>query len=114
MERVPEPDLPPIRAALPEGCSDLVEAYKIRDENQKQRDGFRLRISALLHDSFFSQLSDEEVTSPDPDLLRKRVSDFLHPLLLSNPELEKLVSPTSELVETLLHVVMANLDEQET
>lgn len=112
MKRIPEPDLPPSRAALPEGCSDLIEAYEIRSATKEERSKFLLRTAAVLHDSLVEQLDPEILRSRNPDYLLHRISDFLHPLLLSDPELEKKVRPSSELVEMLFHVLMANLDDE--
>ena len=112
MKRIPEPNLPPSRAALPEGCSDLINAYEIRSATREDRSKFLLRTSALLHDSFVAQLDPEVLRSRNPDYLLHRISDFLHPILLSDPEFEKKVRPSSELVEMLFHVLMANLEDQ--
>ena len=112
MKRIPEPDLPPSRAALPEGCSDLIEAYEIRSATKEERSKFLLRTAAVLHDSLVEQLDPEILRSRNPDYLLHRISDFLHPLLLSDPELETKVRPSSELVEMLFHVLMANLDDE--
>ena len=114
MKRVTEPNLPFSRAALPEGCSDLIEAYKIRSATQQQRSKFILRIAALLHDPLVSQLDPDVLRSRNPDLLLLGISDFLHPILLSDPKLEKMIGSSSELVETLFHVLMANLEEEAT
>ncbi len=48
--------------------------------------------------------------SRNPDYLLHRISDFLHPILLSDPEFERKIKPSSELVEMLFHVLMANLE----
>ncbi len=47
-------------------------------------------------------------------LLIKKISDFLHPILLAHPDLENQIRPSSELVDTLLHVVLANSKEDES
>jgi hypothetical protein len=112
MKRVPDPDLPFSRAALPEGCSDLIDAYKIRSGEQQQRSKFILRIAALLHDPLVSQLDPDVLRSRNPDLLLRGISDFLHPILLSDSRLEKLIGSSADLVETLFHVLMANLEEE--
>ena len=114
MKRVPDPNLPFSRAALPEGCSDLIEAYKIRTASQQQRSKFILRIAALLHDPLVSQLDPDVLRSRDPDLLLRGISDFLHPILLSNQKLERMIGSSTDLVETLFHVLMANLEEDKT
>jgi hypothetical protein len=112
MKRIPEPDLSPSRASLPEGCSDLIDAYEIRSATREDRSKFLLRTSALLHDSLVAQLDPEVLHSRNPDYLLHRISDFLHPILLSDPEFEKKVRPSSELVEMHFHVLMANLDDE--
>ncbi len=112
MKRILDPDLPPSRAALPEGCSDLIDAYEIRTATREVRVKFLLRISAILHDSLVDQLDPEILRSRNPDDLLHRISDFLHPILLSDPEFEKKVSPNSELVEMLFHVLIANLEDE--
>ncbi len=114
MKPVPDPELPHSRAALPEGCSDLIEAYEIRSATREARSKFLLRTAALLHDPLVAQLDPEVLRSRNPDYLLHRISDFLHPVLLSNPELESKIRPSSELVETLFHVLMANLDDDES
>lgn len=112
MKRVPDPDLPPSRAALPEGCSDLVEAYQLRSAAREERAKFLLRTAAVLHDSLVAQLDPEVLRSRNPDLLLARISDFLHPLLLSDREFARKVGSSSELVEELFHVLLANLEEE--
>ena len=112
MKRIPEPDLPPSRALLPEGCSDLIDAYKIRTATREDRSRFLLRTAALLHDSFVAQLDQEVLRSRNSDYILHRISDFLHPILLSDPEFEKKIRPSSELVEMLFHVLIANLEEE--
>ncbi len=106
------------RASLPEGCSDLIEAYKIRaasqQERQQERSRFILRIAVLLHDRFVDQLDPDVLSTRNEELLMQRISDFLHPILLANRELEKQIGASSDLVETLFHVVMANADDGET
>ena len=111
MKRVPEPDLPLPRASLPEGCSDLVDAYKIRAASAEEHRRFILRIAALLHDTFVAQLDPEELGTRNEELMMQRISDFLHPILLANPKLERQIGASSDLVETLFHVVMANADD---
>lgn len=113
MKRVPEPGLAMTRASLPEGCSDLIDAYKIRANSQQERSRFILRLSALLHDPLLSQLDPEVLHSLNQNLLMQRISDFLHPILLSNPDLEKQVKPSSDLVEILFQVVMANIEDRQ-
>jgi hypothetical protein len=112
MKRIPEPNLPPSRAALPEGCADVIEAYEIRSATRDERFKFLLRIAAVLHDSLVEQLDPVILRSRNPDYLLHRISDFLHPILLSDPEFEKKIRPSSELVEMLFHVLMANLEEE--
>jgi len=112
MKRIPEPDLPHSRATLPEGCSDLIDAYEIRSATREERSKFLLRTAALLHDSLVAQLDPEVFRSRNPDYLLHRISDFLHPILLSDPELERKIRPSSELVEMLFQVPMANLEEE--
>ena len=112
MKRIPEPNLPPSRAALPEGCSDIIDAYEIRSATMEERSKFLLRTAAVLHDSLVEQLDPEILRSRNPDYLLHRTSDFLHPILLSDPEFEKKIRPSSELVEMLFHVLMANLEEE--
>lgn len=114
MKRSPDPELPFSRAVLPEGCSDLIDAYEIRAATQEERSKFLLRTAAVLHDSLVAQLDPEGLRSRNPDYLLHRISDFLHPILLSDPELEMKIRPSSELVEMLFHVLMANLDEDES
>lgn len=111
MKRIPDPDLPPSRAALPEGCSDLFDAYKVRAAAREERAKFLLRTAAMLHDPLVAQLDPELLRSRNPDLLLARISDFLHPLLLSDREFARQVGSSSELVEELFHVLMANLEE---
>ena len=111
MKRVPEPDLPLPRASLPEGCSDLVDAYKIRAASEKEHRRFILRLAVLLHDTFVAQLDPEVLGTRDEELLSQRISDFLHPILLANPKLERQIGASSNLVETLFDVVMANADD---
>jgi hypothetical protein len=113
VKRSPEPNLPLTRASLPEGCSDLVEAYKMRAESKEERERLMLRIAALLHDRFVDQLEPEVLIVCDEGLLRQRISDFLHPILLAYPKFEELIGESSELVEMLFDVVMANADEGE-
>jgi hypothetical protein len=113
VKRVPEPNLPLPRASLPEGCSDLVEAYQMRDAAQKKHGRLILHAAALLHDPFIAQLHPEVLYRRDEALLRQRISDFLHPLLLANPKFEKLIGSSSELVEALFHVVLANAEHGE-
>ncbi len=100
------------RASLPEGCSDLIDAYKMRAASQKEQQRFILRIAALLHDAFVSQLEPEVLCPRNEELLMQRISDFLHPILLANPELERQIGSSSNLVETLCHVVLANADDE--
>jgi hypothetical protein len=114
VKRAPEPDLPMPRASLPEGCSDLIDAYKIRVVFEKARSRFILRMAALLHDAFVAQLDPEILCTRNEELLRQCISDFLHPILLANPRLEKRLEASSDLVETLFHVVMANADDGKT
>jgi hypothetical protein len=114
VKRVPEPDLPLPRASLPEGCSDLVDAYKIRAAAEDKHQKFLLRTAALLHDPFVAQLGPKAQWMHNEWFLRKRISDFLHPILLANPELENQIGSSSDLVETLFHVVMANAEDGES
>jgi hypothetical protein len=51
------------------------------------------------------------IRSQDPDLLLARISSFLHPLLFSDREIARQVGSSSELVDELFHVLMANLEE---
>jgi len=111
---MPEPDLPMSRASLPEGCSDLIDAYRIRSSLREDRDRLLLRVSAELHDPFIAQLDPEVLRSGDQMLLLKKISDFLHPVLLARPDLENQIRPSSDLVDTLLHVVLANAEEDES
>jgi len=112
MKRIPNSELSPTRAALPEGCLDLIDAYNLRSASIEDRSKFLLRTAALLHDSFVAQLDREVLFSSDRDLLLQEISDFLHPILLSDSELERKIRPSSELVETMFHVILANLDEE--
>lgn len=112
MKRVPDPDLPPSRAALPEGCSDLFDAYKMRAATRDERAKFLLRTAAVLHDSLVAQLDPEVLRSRNSDLLLAGISDFLHPLLLSDPAFARKIGSSSELVEEMFHVLMANLEEE--
>jgi hypothetical protein len=112
MKRIPDPDLPPSRAALPEGCSDLFDAYQLRSAAREERAKFLLRTAAVLHDSLVAQLDPELLRSRNPDLLLARISDFLHPLLLSDPAFARKVGSSAELVDELFHVLMANLEEE--
>jgi len=66
----------------------------------------------VLHDSLMAQLDPELLRSRNPDLLLARISDFLHPLLISDPAFARKVGSSSELVEELLHVVLANLEDE--
>jgi hypothetical protein len=111
MHRTPPPDPFPSRAALPEGCSDLLDAYRIRSATRERRARFLLRLAAMMHDPLVSTIDPEILRTRNPDHLLHRISDFLHPMLIANPHLEETVRPSSELVETLFHVMMANLDE---
>jgi hypothetical protein len=56
MKRIPELDLPFSRASLPEGCSDLIDAYEIRSVTREDRSRFLPRLSAVLHDPLVDQL----------------------------------------------------------
>jgi hypothetical protein len=67
----------------------------------------------VLHDSLVEQLDPELLRSRNPDLLLARISDFLHPLLLSDREFAKKVGSSSELVEELFHVLLANLEDED-
>jgi hypothetical protein len=96
---------------LPEGCADLYEAHKRRAESKEGHFRFILRIAAELHDPLVATLDPEVLRTRNPDLLLPRISDFLHPILLADPKLEKQIGATSDLVEMLYHVVMANLDD---
>ncbi len=113
MKRTPEPGLPLSRASLPEGCSELIDAYKQRAASKKDRDRHLLRISALLHDPFIAQLDPKILTSGDQSLVAQKISDFLHPILLENHTLHSQIRSSSELVDILLHVVLANSEEDE-
>lgn len=110
MKRVPESGLPISRASLPEGCSDLIDAYRMRIVSESERDALLLRIAALFHDKFVEQLDPAILQSGDSLLVAKKVSDFLHPVLLTNPDLEKLIRPNADLVDTLVHVAFANYE----
>ena len=66
----------------------------------------------MLHDPLVAQLDPELLRSRNPDLLLARISDFLHPLLLSDPAFARKVGSSSELVDELFHVLMANLEEE--
>lgn len=112
MKRIPEPNLPLSRAALPEGCSDLIDAYEIRSATREERSKFLLRTAALLHDSLVAKLDPDVLRSQNPDYLLHRISDFLHPILISDPEFERKIAPSSDLVEMLFHVLIANLEEE--
>lgn len=112
MKRIPDPDLPPSRAALPERCSDLFDAYQLRSATREERAKFLLRTAAVLHDSLVAQLDPEVLRSRNPDLLLAGISDFLHPLLLSDPAFARKIGSSSELVEELFHVLLANLEEE--
>ena len=115
MNRVPEPNLPKSRSpGLPEGCSDLIDAYKVRAAFQKIYRRFLVRLAALLHDTFVARLDPEVLRTRDEALLRQNISDFLHPILLANPGLEKQLGSSSDLVETLFAVVMANAGNDKT
>ena len=94
MKRVPDPDLPPSRATLPEGCSDLVDAYKIRSATRDERSKFFLRTATIMHDSSVAELDPEVLRTRNPDFLLHRIPDFLHPILLANPEFERKVKPS--------------------
>lgn len=111
MRQEPDPHLPMSRAMLPEGCSDLVEAYQIREANKKARSLFLLRIAALLHDDLIRQLDPAILATKNPDDVLHAISDFLHPILLANPNLERAIQPSSEFVEIVYQVVMANQDD---
>jgi len=111
---MPEPDLPMSRASLPEGCSDIVDAYRVRSSLRKNRDLLLLRVSAELHDPFVAQVDPSVLRSGDQMLLNKKISDFFHPILLARPELENQIRPSSDLVDTMLHVVLANIEGDET
>ncbi len=111
MDRSPESDLPFARAMLPEGCADLYEAQKLRSESKEERFRFILRIAAELHDPLLATIDPETLGTRNPNLLLPKISDFLHPILLADPKLEKKIGATSDLVEMLFHVVMANLDD---
>ncbi|MFT6178727.1 MAG: hypothetical protein ACJAQT_003424 [Akkermansiaceae bacterium] len=106
-----EPEIPLSRALLPEGCSDLGDVSKIRRADQEERSKFLLRTAATLHDSLVAELDPEVLRTKNPDLLLHRISDFLHPILLADPELERQIRPSSELVDTIFHVLMANLED---
>jgi hypothetical protein len=114
MKRFPESDLPMPRASLPEGCSDLIDAYRIRAKSQEDRERLLLRLAAQFHDSFLEQLDTEVLLSGDQLLLAKKISDFLHPILLAHRDLEGMIRPSSDLVDTLMHVVLANLEVDES
>lgn len=114
MKRVPESGLPLSRASLPDGCSELIDAYRLRAASQQDRDRHLLRLAAEFHDPFMDQLDPEVLQSGDLLLLNKKISDFLHPILLSDRDLRDQIQPSSDLVDTLLHVVLANLDDDES
>lgn len=111
MDPPTEFDQPFARAMLPEGCSDLYDAYKLRAESKEERFRFILRTAAEFHDPLVSTLDPKTLRTGNPHLLLPRISDFLHPILLANPELEKKIGATSDLVEMLFHVMMANLED---
>ena len=102
------------RASLPEGCSDLIDAHRARATSHEDRERLLLRLAAQFHDSFLAQLDSEVLQSGDLLLLAERISDFLHPILLAHPDLERQIRPSSELVDTLLHVVLANLESDQS
>lgn len=111
MDPSPESDLPFARAMLPEDCADLYEAQKLRAESKEERFRFILRIAAELHDPLVATLDPEILRTRNPNLLLPRISDFLRPILLADPKLEKKIGATSDLVEMLFHVAMANLED---
>lgn len=113
MKRVPEPDLPLPRASLPEGCSDLAEAYQLRSAKEDAYEQLLLRLAALLHDPFVAQVDPEALLPGNEELLLKCISDFLHPILLSRPQVLKLIESSSDLVEALHEVVRANVESSE-
>jgi hypothetical protein len=84
----------------------------MRSATREERANFLLRTAAVLHDSLVAQLDPELLRSRNPDLLLARISDFLHPLLLSDREFARKVGSSSELVEELFHVLLANLEEE--
>ncbi|MDD5260706.1 MAG: hypothetical protein PHD76_02560 [Methylacidiphilales bacterium] len=112
MNRIPEPNLPASRASLPVGCSDLIDAYKIRIASKQERSHFLFKISALLHDPVLCQLDRELLLTRDPDLLKPRISEILHPILLPNPQLQEQIGSSADLVNSIFDVVMANLHEE--
>lgn len=83
----------------------------MRSFAREERAKFLLRTAAVLHDSLVAQLDPEVLRSRNPDLLLAGISDFLHPLLLSDPDFAREIGSSSELVDELFHVVMANLEE---
>jgi hypothetical protein len=111
MHRSPEPNLPLPRASLPEGCSDLADAYRMRRVSEMEHRGFILRVAIVLHDLFIDQLDPEVLHMRDEELLRQRISDFLHPILLESPKLERKIGASSDLADALFKVVMANADD---
>lgn len=113
MKRELEEELPLERASLPEGCSDILEAYQLRAASQAEREALLLRLSALMHDQFVDQLDREVLSCGDRPLLSKKAPDFLHPLLLAHLTLEEQVRPSADLVNTLVHVVLANYEDDD-
>lgn len=113
MKRIPESGLPLSRSSLPEGCSDLIDAYKQRASTQEEYDRHLLRIAAQLHDPFVAQLNTDLLKSGDQSLIAKKISDFLHPILLEDNKLSSQIRSSSDLVDLLLHVVLANHEDDE-
>ena len=112
MKRIPESGLPKTRHTLPEGCSDLIQAYELRSEAEQQYERHILSICAQLHDPFIEQLDLTILQSEEYSLLRAKISDFLHPILLENKQLAQQILSSSDFVDMFLHVVIANYDEQ--
>ena len=84
----------------------------MRATAREERAKLLLRTAAVLHDSLVAQLDPELLRSRNPDLLLAGISDFLHPLLLYDREFARKVGSSSELVEEMFHVLMANLEEE--
>ena len=112
MKRIPESGLPFSRSALPEGCSDLIDAYKQRASTQEEYDRHLLRIAAQLHDIFVEQLDSDILASGNQSLVAQKISDFLHPILFENNKLSSQIRSSSDLVDILLHVVLANYEDE--
>lgn len=90
----------------------MIDAYVIESAAREARSRFLLRTAARFHDPLVEQLDPEILRSRNPDYLLHCISDFLHPILLSDPAFEREIRPSSELVEMLFHVLMANLDDE--